>query len=618
MVILVMFGLSIFSGVHAWEKNGHWISGIIAGHLVKDSTRDFLVANIPSISGDIPRSIAWNSLWADVAAYRDPDYAWSTDLHFAYSPYKACGEYDPSVACPNGRCIVTAIANYTERASDPSLKRAEREEALKFLLHFVADFHQPLHLGFELDAGGTQVSLDDPRTTLHYVWDFLVLGELKSNMGLASYVDVGEALAGKLKTKVAAAVKIENIEKTLHGWYKEITTSVTCKYGYRHGHFGDGAWIESFDELDDDWFKARASIVQIQLAKAGTRLAAILDAVADKFVERKAALETPVSVTTGSAEEFDSNNQFAGLALLDDTDIAEPLAAEQILESQKEIDSEVPVPRKKKKPIKRAEASIDELLAAFPRYHGIDLQFLVLRTWSDGSKLFTYERIAELKRSNVQTCAVQFGETGPVVKIAIEKLISMKSDLSNDEIVIWLVNRFRSEFPEGEIRPVTDPSVLESVIGRMHLMTPLGPLSRPFQTNIRPSSEYLMIGDLSPDAKVALFTTKKILANPTLNKVWPLYCFKSRDGFSMLLDARAFEASYEAKNKGIVQAVMRSDRRVFDNRDMNGIIQDLVRAPSFEYLPSIRRIVHVPSAEAENERSNLFEITVRERVTLYL
>ena len=49
----------------------------------------------------------------------------------------------------------------------------ERLKALKYVVHFVADVHQPLHAGFADDRGGNKYQLQafGRGTNLHAVWD---------------------------------------------------------------------------------------------------------------------------------------------------------------------------------------------------------------------------------------------------------------------------------------------------------------------------------------------------------------------------------------------------------------------------------------------------------------
>lgn len=46
---------------------------------------------------------------------------------------------------PGHKDVVNAIYNYTHRLGDLSLDAHQREDALKFLVHFIGDLHNPLH-----------------------------------------------------------------------------------------------------------------------------------------------------------------------------------------------------------------------------------------------------------------------------------------------------------------------------------------------------------------------------------------------------------------------------------------------------------------------------------------
>jgi hypothetical protein len=70
-------------------------------------------------------------------------------------------------------------------ASTLSSTPEERLEALKFIIHFLADIHSPMHVGFDEDGGGNLLGVflpDGTKTTLHEVWDrYLVPFELDSD-----------------------------------------------------------------------------------------------------------------------------------------------------------------------------------------------------------------------------------------------------------------------------------------------------------------------------------------------------------------------------------------------------------------------------------------------------
>ena len=89
------------------------------------------------------------------------------------------GKYDASRDCamPDS-CVVAKINDFSRVLTNKSATRDQRAEALKFLVHFVGDIHQPLHAVKEARGGnGIRVRfLGDERCgrydcNLHGVWD---------------------------------------------------------------------------------------------------------------------------------------------------------------------------------------------------------------------------------------------------------------------------------------------------------------------------------------------------------------------------------------------------------------------------------------------------------------
>src|SRR5262249_29676789 len=69
--------------------------------------------------------------------------------------------------------VVVKIKQYRKVLSDRSRPKKDRQRALLFFVHFVADIHQPLHVGDHGDHGGndTQIRFFDEGTNLHRLWD---------------------------------------------------------------------------------------------------------------------------------------------------------------------------------------------------------------------------------------------------------------------------------------------------------------------------------------------------------------------------------------------------------------------------------------------------------------
>jgi hypothetical protein len=75
--------------------------------------------------------------------------------------------------CPRGDCIVAKIEQFEPVLADRQASKRQRLEALKYLVHFVGDIHQPLHVSNNNDRGGNdvKVSFRAYSTNLHAVWD---------------------------------------------------------------------------------------------------------------------------------------------------------------------------------------------------------------------------------------------------------------------------------------------------------------------------------------------------------------------------------------------------------------------------------------------------------------
>lgn len=86
---------------------------------------------------------------------------------------------DSTADCPNQFCVLGAIKNFTTQAKAlparqwPYYGDASLPSAITFLIHFIGDIHQPLHIGWKEDRGGNSVKCTffGKDTNLHSVWD---------------------------------------------------------------------------------------------------------------------------------------------------------------------------------------------------------------------------------------------------------------------------------------------------------------------------------------------------------------------------------------------------------------------------------------------------------------
>jgi hypothetical protein len=147
----------------SWGSQGHQIIATIAQTQLTPTARrevDRLLALEP---GATLESL---STWAD--EHRNPaTAAW----HYVNMPRGNC-VYEAQRDCPDGRCVVEAIQKQSEILQS-SASDDKKLLALKYLVHFVGDVHQPLHAGYADDRGGNTYQLQAfmRGSNLHAFWD---------------------------------------------------------------------------------------------------------------------------------------------------------------------------------------------------------------------------------------------------------------------------------------------------------------------------------------------------------------------------------------------------------------------------------------------------------------
>ena len=161
-LVLAFTTLQIPLQAHAWAKRGHQIVAEIAEANLSPAAKT-KVSKLLALEGKLKLSSI--SSWADsirgTTSPRQP-------MHSVRIPTTATS-YNPSRDCIGNNCILVAIAgNISDLASKDSTDETKLM-ALKYLTHFVADLHQPLHA--TKDTGQRLVILDGQAKTLHAVWD---------------------------------------------------------------------------------------------------------------------------------------------------------------------------------------------------------------------------------------------------------------------------------------------------------------------------------------------------------------------------------------------------------------------------------------------------------------
>ena len=153
--------------------------------------------------------------------------------------------------------------------SDPK----DRLEALKFVVHFVADVHQPLHVGYKSDRGGNDVAVEffNQKTNLHRVWDTMILRR--------------DGASGKRLKRYAAKIADSIKDKDCATWCAVIDPAAWTNEArpYLDSHvYGR---LPRDHQIGEECQRAVLPVVRLQLQRAGVRLAGLLNALDDEAAE---------------------------------------------------------------------------------------------------------------------------------------------------------------------------------------------------------------------------------------------------------------------------------------------------------------------------------------------
>ena len=271
-ILAVLVVVGSWSGLQAWGGQGHRLVGVIAAnHLSRAAAQN--VAWL--LDG---QSMAEVSSWADQQV---TDHVQTSYWHYLNIPPTAAG-YDRDRDCPRQPgiaagsrsdtwrdCAVDRITYFEQRTADAKLDRADRATALKFLIHFIGDLHQPFH-ALGVGKGGNDVivrvfgnsncendSSRPPRPcNLHSVWDSRLIA--RRDLSDQAYVAALEAL---IKQK---------------GWFQQPVGSPK-DWAEQSFALGKAALVANDTNIDEAYYRKHIGVIDERLARGGVRLAAVLN-----------------------------------------------------------------------------------------------------------------------------------------------------------------------------------------------------------------------------------------------------------------------------------------------------------------------------------------------------
>lgn len=304
-------GVLLLSPLRAWSWGceGHQAVAMIAEKQMSAHAREMANKLLQSqpIDPSLPRYCSSHGLdlmadastWADDLRSSRPE---ASPWHYIDiprdAPRGALTEYCPS---PRG-CVTSAIEHQVELLRSTETEASVRADALRFIIHFVGDLHQPLHCVSNNDLGGNCVPIDffgnppvekNPQSetyapNLHSIWDVGIIQHLKGTHTVAQWA---AALDHQFHSQAGAwqeeGVNVDNWVWESHELadtvaYAKLPVAIPVEKpevvrGCSDDNRVSARMLKLHEQVSQRYVNAVASTVDQQIAKAGVRLAMVLN-----------------------------------------------------------------------------------------------------------------------------------------------------------------------------------------------------------------------------------------------------------------------------------------------------------------------------------------------------
>jgi hypothetical protein len=261
----------------AWGPQGHRTVGAIADRLLNPAAHaqvaELLAADLDKFGNPSGRTTLESvAVWADEIRGTPAD-----EPRWHYDDVPVCGSAPRMSYCPGGQCNSAQLERLTAALADSHADLRARNEALKWIVHLVADLHQPLHAADNGDQGGNRVrvALAGVRMrggeSLHRAWDSELVAlalDTRSRQQPPRNID---ALA-----REAGSLTVEAGQGTPEGWASE-SNHLAKNVAYRYPGFACDSVPAGIVVLDHDYQVEAEGIVRERLLLAGGRLANLLN-----------------------------------------------------------------------------------------------------------------------------------------------------------------------------------------------------------------------------------------------------------------------------------------------------------------------------------------------------
>ena len=291
MIFLSAFAIAVIdaranSTAWAWGNQGHEIVAIIAADNLSLSAREQVarILGTASDAGSLEKAMAAASVRPDPSLGKKiarplPGITLTSACRTGGLIYRR--------GALGGDCVTAKLDEYVNRLKEGNCDPWGAAGDLAFLIHLVGDIHQPLHTATDADKGGNCIAVESHpyARNLHAAWDTAVVYRLEDS------VDSGnpDATAHKLAQLYASQkdadswkpgdtddIAWESNQLARAQIYQALRIPVEpCEPGVNSCVHAPGGPVK----LDDAYMSTAATIAGQQLAKAGFRLASLLNSI---------------------------------------------------------------------------------------------------------------------------------------------------------------------------------------------------------------------------------------------------------------------------------------------------------------------------------------------------
>lgn len=248
LFLALVLTLSLNLEALGWGANGHRAIAEIANQQLDKSTKK----KIEALLGNSYLPL-YGTYADDVRSERENPL--SRVPHYVNMPFEQT--YETSDKNDHGD-LVTVMNDMISTVKDKNATKEEKAVALKFIIHLVADAHQPMHVGLADDLGGNKVDVKwfGKETNLHRVWDTNIIEST-----FLSYLELA-----RFAESAAVSSQIDKTEISVINWIDETHEYTKLIYD----HLGDRNY-------GYDYFHQFEPLVMQQINVAGYRLGNFLN-----------------------------------------------------------------------------------------------------------------------------------------------------------------------------------------------------------------------------------------------------------------------------------------------------------------------------------------------------